>query len=72
MLDTDLPYISLKGLRHTNATLLIMQGVNLRTVADRLGHAKTSTTSDVYSHAIRTQNEQAAEVQSDIFTRRAQ
>jgi integrase len=64
---TDLPHISLKSLRHTNATLMIMAGVPIRTVADRLGHAKTSTTTDIYSHAIQSMNEQAADVLSGIL-----
>ena len=39
------------GLRHTNASLLIAQGVDVRTVASLLGHAQASTTLDIYAHA---------------------
>lgn len=38
-------------LRHTNASLLIAQGVDVRTVASLLGHAQASTTLDIYAHA---------------------
>ena len=38
-------------LRHTNASMLIAQGVDVRTVAGLLGHAQPSTTLDIYSHA---------------------
>ena len=48
-----LPMIPLHGLRHTAATLLIGQHVNIRTVSDRLGHANVSTTLNFYSHAIK-------------------
>ena len=39
------------SLRHTNASLLISQGVDVRTVASLLGHAQASTTLDIYAHA---------------------
>ncbi|MGN0278838.1 MAG: tyrosine-type recombinase/integrase [Lachnospiraceae bacterium] len=38
-----LPDIPLHGLRHTSATLLISQNVDVKTVSNRLGHAQTST-----------------------------
>ena len=41
----------LHTLRHTNASLLIAQGVDVRTVASLLGHAQASTTLDIYAHA---------------------
>jgi integrase len=61
----DLPDVSIHSLRHTNATLMIMGGVPVRTVADRLGHAKASTTHDIYAHAIKSVDEKAAEVLSE-------
>lgn len=65
---TDLPKISIHSLRHTNITLLIAAGVPLRTVSYRAGHAQTSTTANIYSHAIRTADEMAADVLDDILT----
>ena len=49
-------------LRHTTASLLIEANVNLTTVAKRLGHANTATTTKVYAHAIKRADEIAAEV----------
>lgn len=43
--------LNVHSLRHTNASLLIAQGVDVRTVAGLLGHAQPSTTLDIYSHA---------------------
>ena len=50
MKNTDLPPIHLHSLRHTYASLLINADVAARVVADRLGHASTSTTLNIYSH----------------------
>lgn len=47
-----LPPIHIHSLRHTNATLLIAAGTSLTTVAARLGHANSTTTSKIYAHVI--------------------
>lgn len=62
-----LPPVHIHSLRHTNATLLIAAGTNLTTVAARLGHANTTTTSKIYAHAIKSADEAAAEVLQDIL-----
>ncbi len=49
----ELPLIPLHGLRHTAATLLISQGIDVRTVSGRLGHSSTSTTMNIYAHALK-------------------
>ena len=64
----NLPDIPLHGLRHTNATLQIASGVPLTTVAKRLGHASTVTTSKIYAHAIQSADEQAAALLDNILT----
>ncbi len=51
------------GLRHTNASLLIAQGVDVRTVASLLGHAQASTTLDIYAHAF-DKNKREAQAES--------
>ena len=43
--------LNVHSLRHTNASLLIAQGVDVRTAASLLGHAQASTTLDIYAHA---------------------
>ena len=52
--------IHLHSLRHTNASLLIAAGVDVRTVAGRLGHSQTSTTTNIYSHFLQSADERAA------------
>lgn len=62
--------ISIHSLRHTNATLLIAAGTNIRTVSARLGHAQTSTTTDIYAHAIQSADAAAAEAIGSIVHRK--
>lgn len=67
---TDLPYVTIHSLRHTNATLSIANGMPLTTVAHRLGHANAGTTTKIYAHAIKSADEAAAEQINDLFTRK--
>lgn len=63
-----LPPVTIHSLRHTNATLQIAGGVPLTTVAKRLGHADTVTTSRIYAHAIKSADEAAAETLENLLT----
>lgn len=64
---TELPQITFHGLRHSSASILIAHGTDIVTVSKRLGHSKTSTTTDIYSHAIKKMDEAAAETLDSIF-----
>lgn len=55
-----LPVIHLHEVRHSVATILIEQGVNVKVVADRLGHASVSITLDIYTHVTATADDAAA------------
>lgn len=55
-----LPHLNVHGLRHSSAAYLIGEGVDLQTVSGRLGHAKVSTTSDIYSHFLESKDKKAA------------
>jgi len=46
------PIISIHGLRHTHASLLLFAGVSIASVARRLGHASMTTTQKTYLHII--------------------
>jgi len=59
--------MSINGLRHSNATLQIASGVNIRTVSGRLGHTQTSTTSNIYSLAIQSADAAAAETLENLL-----
>lgn len=47
-----IPVISIHGLRHTHASLLLYSGVSIASVARRLGHASMTTTQKTYLHII--------------------
>ena len=48
----DIPIISIHGLRHTHASLLLFAGVSVASVARRLGHSSINTTQKTYLHII--------------------
>jgi integrase len=62
----QLPRIRLHDLRHTHATLGLAAGIHVKVISDRLGHATTSFTQDVYMHAIPAVEEDAADQIADL------
>ena len=65
--ENQLPVIPFHGLRHTAATLLIAAGVDVRTISARLGHALTSTTLNIYIHALKESDHRAANAVSALL-----
>jgi len=57
----NLPHVTFHGLRHTNISLLIAEGVDIRTIASRVGHAQPTTTLNLYSHMLRKSDQVAAD-----------
>lgn len=53
-------------LRHSNATLLLEGGTDMKTLQDRLGHSMMQTTSDTYSHVTEKMNRKATDVISSL------
>ena len=65
---TGLSGFSLKdATRHLAATRLIAVGVDVRTVAGRLGHARASTTLDIYSHWLPGRDREAAAILGQLL-----
>ena len=54
-----LPVINFHGLRHTNASLLVAQNIDIAVSSARLGHAQISTTLDFYVHPLLSHNRKA-------------
>lgn len=51
--SANVSVISIHGLRHTHASLLLFAGVSIASVSKRLGHASMNTTQETYLHVIR-------------------
>ena len=62
------PDVRLHDLRHFTATQLIGAGMDIRTVADFLGHSDPSLTLRVYSHAIEERTKAAASIMGQVLT----
>ena len=48
--NNDMPPISAHGLRHSNASLMINNGIDVKAVSEHLGHCNIAITGDIYSH----------------------
>ncbi|HEX2700481.1 MAG TPA: site-specific integrase [Acidimicrobiales bacterium] len=59
--SANLDHVKIHGIRHFVATELLTAGFDLRTVANRLGHARTSTTLDIYWAWVPAQDTAAAD-----------
>ena len=66
----NLPKLTFHGLRHTSATFLISRGMDIQTVAGRLGHATSTTTQTIYSHFLKSKDRQAADLMEEAFTKK--
>ena len=53
--------VTFHSLRHTHGTWLLMQGVPIKAVCERLGHADVATTLRVYAHVLPGLDQAAAE-----------
>ena len=62
-----LPVINFHGIRHTNATLLISQNVDVAVVTARLGHAQISTTFNFYVHPLASHNRSAGLILQNLL-----
>ena len=62
--NPSLPDVKFHGLRHTSASLLLANGLDIETVSRRLGHANTTTTLSTYSHIVQQKDKEI----NDIFS----
>ena len=69
--EDKLPLIRLHDLRHTSATILLSEGVDIETVSHRLGHKKCSVTLDVYGHWMEDNDRKASDKLEEVFQRKA-
>jgi len=57
----SLPRVRFHDLRHTHASLLVMAGVPIKVVSERLGHAHPAFTMHTYQHLLPGMSSAAAE-----------
>ena len=68
----DVPEITLHDLRHTHATILLMNGVPVKVVSERLGHASPAFTMSVYQHVLPGMQAEAAELFAEVLRQAAE
>ena len=66
----DLPHIHPHAFRHTAASTMIANGVDLVTTAAEMGHANANTTALIYAHQIAVARATASEVRAGVFANR--
>ncbi len=67
--DAKVGHVRFHDLRHASATYMLQAGVPLQMVSQRLGHSRTSTTADVYSHVLPGMGRAAAEALERVMQR---
>lgn len=65
----QLKQITFHGLRHTHATLLILNGENIKVVSDRLGHKDIVTTLQTYTHVMDDMKQNTAALLDNMFNK---
>jgi integrase len=67
--DIGAPQLTLHGLRHFHVSQLIAAGEDVVTVSKRVGHARPSITTDIYSHALPERDRQVADTFAELLAR---
>jgi integrase len=62
-----MPAVTLHSLRHTHASMLIANGVDILTISRRLGHSSPTITLGVYGHLIHGTDDRAAQIMDAAF-----
>ncbi len=65
------PGLRFHELRHTHATLLLANNIDVVAVAARMGHSNPSVTLKEYAHALRKRDAASAAFMQDLFSRAA-
>ncbi len=66
--DNDIPNgVRFHDLRHTHATILLSQDVNIKIIQERLGHESITTTGDIYSHVTPAMQQKAVNILEQVF-----
>lgn len=61
-----LPHIRIHDFRHSHASLLVNEGINIQEIARRLGHSNVQMTWNTYSHLYPREEERAVQVLNKV------
>ena len=68
LVENDMPSLSVHGLRHSNASLLINNGYDVKAISEHLGHCNTEITSNIYVHIFKEYKAKMAEsIEHDLL-----
>lgn len=67
--ENNLPALPFHGLRHTCASILGSHGLEIAAISKRLGHSRTSTTLDIYTHVITNVDNRAADIMENVLSK---
>ena len=59
--------IRIHDLRHTNATIMLLSGTNMKVVSERLGHSNIEISMNRYSHILEEMDKEASKNLSDLL-----
>jgi integrase len=62
-----LPHIRIHDIRHTAATMLLLQGIHPKVVSEMIGHSTISITLDLYSHVLPDMQKEAADAMDRLL-----
>lgn len=62
------PLAGMHAFRHGNATMMVANGVDIKTAQKRLGHADISMTAGIYAHAVADNDRRTAEMIGEILS----
>ena len=65
-----LPLITMHALRHTSATLLIANDMDIKELSARLGHKNIQTTLDIYAHPLKERDQKASDILAGVLTQK--
>ena len=65
--EAKLPHMRVHDLRHTAATLLLAQGVDIKLVSHQLRHSDVSVTQNIYQHVTEALSKKSADAMDEIF-----
>jgi integrase len=72
LVKAGLPNMQFHGLRHSIASLMLAQGIPLRSIQDILGHSSISLTANLYAHVGEQLKREADDAMDNLLTGKAQ